>query len=637
MKNIIVGTAGHVDHGKTCLIKALTGMDCDRLKEEKKRGITIENGFADMIAGDYNISIIDVPGHEKFIKNMLTGIGGIDMVLLVIGLDEGVMPQTVEHFRILEMLKIERGVIVYTKRDLVDDEDWIELVKEDAHELVKGTFLEGAPEIEVSSYDGYNIEKLRELIVSEIDDKILKDDASILFRLPVDRVFTIGGFGTVVTGTLMEGSVNTGDDVMVYPDGKTAKVRNLQVHNENVDTAYAGQRTAINLQGVKKEDLDRGKVLAKPGSIETSRLLDVKLEMFRDAEKTVLNGSRVHFYSGSSEILAKVVLLDRDALDKGESCFCQLKLEEEAAVRRGDRFIIRFFSPLITIGGGKILETAPKKHKRFDENAIKDLEIKDSGSDQEVLELKVKEKSRMLLDEKALALKLNLPPDKVSTITGDLEKAGKLFKVKKDCFVHLDFIELAEKTASQILDEYHKANKMSPGIPKAEFRSRLGGALRLEDSKALEDILLIMSQRKRIKDTGNCISLFSFKVSESPEASAMRKRILNTYKDAGYEMPTVEAVASGEKDKVNAVHIIDSLIEEGSLTRLDYQYCIDKEAMDKAMEGLVRHINENGKITLAEFRDMLGTSRKYAMAILDYTDRNKITLKEDDYRVLYSV
>ena len=637
MKNIIVGTAGHVDHGKTCLIKALTGTDCDRLKEEKKRGITIENGFADMIAGDYNISIIDVPGHEKFIKNMLTGIGGIDMVLLVIGLDEGVMPQTVEHFRILEMLRIERGVIVYTKRDLVEDEDWIELVKEDTHKLVKGTFLEGAPEIEVSSFDGYNIEKLRELIVSEIDDKILKDDAGILFRLPVDRVFTIGGFGTVVTGTLMEGSVSTGDDVMVYPDGKTAKVRNLQVHNENVDRAYAGQRTAMNLQGVKKEDLDRGKVLAKPGSIETSRMLDVKLEMFRDSEKTVLNGSRVHFYSGSSEILAKVVLLDRDALDKGETCFCRLKLEEEAAVRRGDRFIIRFFSPLITIGGGKILETAPGKHKRFDENVIKDLEIKDSGSDRDVLELTVKEKSRMLPGERALALKLNLPPAEVSAITGDLEEAGKLFRVKKDCFVHLDFIELAEKTASQILDEYHKANKMSAGIPKAEFRSRLGSAIRLEDSKALEDILLIMSERKCIKDTGNRISLYSFRVSESPEAAAMRKRILKTYKDAGYEMPTVEAAASAEKDKVNAVHIIESLIEEGSLTRLDYQYCIDKEAMDKAMEGLVRHINENGSITLAEFRDMLGTSRKYAMAILDYTDRNKITLKKDDYRVLYSV
>ncbi len=219
----------------------------------------------------------------------------------------------------------------------------------------------------------------------------------------------------------------------------------------------------------------------------------------------------------------------------------------------------------------------------------------------------------------------------------ELEKAGKLFRVKKDCFVHQSFIELAEKTAFQILDEYHKANKMSAGIPKAEFRSRLGGALRLEDGRALEDILLIMSERKCIKDTGNCISLFSFKVSESPETAAMRKRIIRTYKDAGYEMPTVEAAVSGEKDKINAVHIIDSLVEEGNLTRLDYQYCIDKEAMDRAMEGLVKHINENGKITLAEFRDMLGTSRKYAMAILDYTDRNKITLKKDDYRVLYSV
>ena len=249
MKNIIVGTAGHVDHGKTCLIKALTGTDCDRLKEEKKRGITIENGFADMQSGDYNISIIDVPGHEKFIKNMLMGIGGIDMVLLVIALDEGVMPQTVEHFRILDMLDIRKGIIVYTKRDAVSDEEWADLVKEDAHDLVKGTFMEGAPEIEVSSFDGYNIEELKELIVSSIDESILKNDSDILFRLPVDRVFTIDGFGTVVTGTLMEGSIHPGDEVMVYPEERLTRVRNLQVHNEAVTEALAGQRTAINLQG----------------------------------------------------------------------------------------------------------------------------------------------------------------------------------------------------------------------------------------------------------------------------------------------------------------------------------------------------------------------------------------------------
>ena len=365
MKNIIVGTAGHVDHGKTCLIKALTGTDCDRLKEEKKRGITIENGFADMQSGDYNISIIDVPGHEKFIKNMLMGIGGIDMVLLVIALDEGVMPQTVEHFRILDMLDIRKGIIVYTKRDAVSDEEWADLVKADAHDLVKGTFMEGAPEIEVSSFDGYNIEELKELIVSSIDESILKNDSDILFRLPVDRVFTIDGFGTVVTGTLMEGSIHPGDEVMVYPEERLTRVRNLQVHNEAVTEALAGQRTAINLQGMKKEEMERGCVLARPGSLEPTKLLDVRMELFKDTERTVLNGSRVHFYSGSSQSVAKVVLLDRDALEKGDSCYCQLRLEEPVAVRRNDRFIIRFFSPLITIGGGRILETAPSKHKRF--------------------------------------------------------------------------------------------------------------------------------------------------------------------------------------------------------------------------------------------------------------------------------
>ncbi|MBO5994245.1 MAG: SelB C-terminal domain-containing protein [Firmicutes bacterium] len=366
-------------------------------------------------------------------------------------------------------------------------------------------------------------------------------------------------------------------------------------------------------------------------------MIDVKLEIFRDSEKTVVSGSRVHFYSGSSEILAKVVLLDREALEKGDSCFCQLRLEEEAAARRGDRFIIRFFSPLITIGGGKILETSPRKHKRFDENTLKDLEIKDSGSVLEVLDLVIREKSRMLPDRMALALKLDLPLEEVDSLTDELISEGRIFRIRKDQFVHLSFIELAERTANEILGEYHRTNKMSVGIPKAEFKSRLNDTLRLEDGRALEDILAVMSGRECIKDTGNIISLFDFKVSESPETAAMRERILKTYREAGYEMPTVEAAVSGEKDKVNAVHIIDALSEEGRLVRLDYQYFIDKDAMDKAMEGLKRHIEENGRITLAEFRDMLGTSRKYAMAILDYTDKNKITEKKEDYRVLYQV
>ncbi|MBQ1959524.1 MAG: selenocysteine-specific translation elongation factor, partial [Firmicutes bacterium] len=393
MKNVIVGTAGHVDHGKTCLIRALTGMETDRLKEEKKRGITIENGFADMIYGDYNISIIDVPGHERFVNNMLMGIGGIDMVLLVIGLDEGVMPQTREHFQILTMLDINKGIIVFTKRDMVDDEEWIELVKEDARSMVEGTFLEGAPEIEVSAHENINIEELKQLIVENIDDNALKNDSDQLFRLPVDRVFTISGFGTVVTGTLMEGTINVGDEMMVYPEGKVTKVRNIQVHNEQVQSAYAGQRTAINVGGMKKEELERGSVLARKDGLEPTMMLDIKLKLFDDLDRVVLNGSRVHFYCGSSQVLGKIVLLDRDAAEAGDECFAQMRLEEEVALRMGDRFIIRFYSPLITLGGGKILEVSPRKHKRNDERVLESLRIKDEGTKKEIADIIIKEKS----------------------------------------------------------------------------------------------------------------------------------------------------------------------------------------------------------------------------------------------------
>ncbi len=623
-----------MDHGKTCLIKALTGIDCDRLKEEKKRGITIENGFADMVVGDYNVSIIDVPGHEKFIKNMLMGIGGIDMVLLVIGLDEGVMPQTVEHFRILEMLDIRRGIIVYTKRDMVNDEDWIELVKEDAHELVKGTFIEGAPEIEVSSYDGYNIEELRGLILETVEDSVLKNDSSSMFRLPVDRVFTIDGFGTVVTGTLMEGSIRQGDDVMVYPGGKVCKVRNVQVHNENVSEALAGQRTALNLQGLKKDDLDRGRVLARPGSMEPARFLDVKLELFRDSDRNVLNGSRVHFHSGSSEAVAKVILLDRDSLERGDTCYCQLRLEEEMAVRRNDRFIIRFFSPLITLGGGRILETSPVKHKRFDEKVLEDLKIKDEGTVKEVLELTVKEKSRFFPDNMDIALRINHQPEGVKALTDELVGEGKLFRVKKDGFIHLSYLEGAEEKAGAILSAYHRENSMSAGLPKAEFISRLMGELRIDDRKGGDDILELLKERKAVKEASGCISLYDFKVKESPEMVKLRERILKKYQDAGFDMPVLDEVVGSEKDKKNTVHIIESLAENGSLVKLDFQYYMAKDAYDKAMKALMDHLQKNGRITLAEFRDIMGTSRKYAMAFLDYADRNRLTEKKEDYRIL---
>ncbi|MCR5481577.1 MAG: selenocysteine-specific translation elongation factor [Clostridia bacterium] len=635
MKNIIVGTSGHVDHGKTCLIKALTGTDCDRLKEEKKRGITIENGFADMTYGDYNISVIDVPGHEKFVRNMLMGIGGIDLVLLVIGLDEGVMPQTREHFEILSMIGIKRGIIVYTKRDMVEDKDWIELVKEDAHELVAGTFMENCDEIEVSSYDGYNIEELRRLIVRNIDDSLLKNDSDILFRLPVDRVFAIDGFGTVVTGTLMEGTIKTGDEIMIYPGRKLAKIRNVQVHNDKVEAAFAGQRTALNLQGIKKEELERGTVLAKPDSLEPSMMLDVKLEMFRDAAKSVANGSRVHFYCGASEAVAKVVLLESDLLSAGESCFCQLRLEEEIAVRRNDRFIIRFFSPLITVGGGRILEVTPKKHKRSDEKVISELQLKDAGSEKDVLLQVIREKSSELLDMKKLALKQRLSGEETQSLLGELLQEKKIRKLGKGVYIHEDYIEISKKAAEKILSKYHEENKMSEGLSKEEFKSKLSEALHQNDKRAVEDLMGEMINDRFIKDTGNRISLFDFKIRESSQMTGLKERILAQYREKRFEMPTVDEILASEKDRKNTKHIIEALAASGSLVRLNFQYYIDSSAFEWAVENMKAKIAENGgRITLGEFRDILGTSRKYAMAILDYLDESKITKKVEDYRIL---
>lgn len=634
MKNVIVGTAGHVDHGKTCLIKALTGMDTDRLKEEKKRGITIENGFADMIYGDYNISIIDVPGHEKFIKNMLAGIGGIDLVLLVIGLDEGVMPQTVEHFQILKMLNIKKGILVFTKRDLVDDEEWIELVKEDAKLLVEGTFMENAPSIEVSAYDNYNIEELKQLIVDNIDDRLLKSDAKELFRLPVDRVFTIDGFGTVITGTLIEGTIHQGDEIAVYPEDKVTKVRNLQVHNQSVDTAFAGQRTAVNLAGLKKEDIERGSVLAAKGSLEPTMMVDVKLEMFDDTERVVANGSRVHFYCGSSQALGKVVLMDRDMAAKGDNCFAQLRLEEPVAIKKDDRFIIRFYSPLETIGGGKVLEVSPEKHKRFDDKTIAAMEIKDRGSDKDVAELVIKEKSKFFFTKGYFAAKLRMSPEELEKISSILIDENKVKTVKKEYLIHRDYIKKIWEYSKGILEEYHSQNSLSEGMNKEEFKSKITKKFQIPDAKLSEEIMALMEEEKLVKIGPKSISLADFAISYSPEMEAMRQRILKLYTDRKYEMPTIDEVLQTENDQNNAKHIIDALVSGGQLVRLNYQYCIGREDFDRALSGLKEKINNDGRITLAEFRDMIGTSRKYAVEILEYLDNNKITQKVDDARVL---
>ena len=632
MKNIIVGTAGHVDHGKTCLIRALTGTDTDRLKEEQKRSITIENGFADMVCGDYNISIIDVPGHEKFIRNMLAGIGGIDMVLLVVALDEGVMPQTVEHLHILDMLGIRRGIIVFTKKDMVDDEDWIQLVEEDTRELVKDTFLEGAPSIEVAAFEGYHIEELKQLIVSQIDDALLKNNAEELFRLPIDRVFTIQGYGTVITGTLIEGTIQKGDEVEIFPEDRKVKVRNVQVHNESVDAAFAGQRTALNLAGIGKEELNRGDVLAYPDSLEPSMMADVYLELFDDIEYEVLNNSRVHFYCGSTEVIGKVVLLDRDAAEPGDSCYAQIRFENEVAFKREDRFIVRFYSPVITIGGGRILDAHPAKHKRNRDSVIHALDIKDHGEIGEIAEQYILEGSAQLLTEPVLAARLRIGQEQCHAIVQDLIEKGRVQLVGK-YLMHEVYLKGAFEAGEEILAAFHKENPLTPGMLKEEFYSRLMKDLRIEDKQAGQGIGRCMLDAGKIREAANAIALSDFQIQFTPEMNQIRERMKRVYHEAGYEMPTQDQVLKEEADPKLARHVLDAMAGSGELVRLDGQNLMDPEYYQKALDGMTEIVDRQGQITLAEFRDLIHASRKYAMFILEYWDRQHITVKIGDARV----
>lgn len=634
MHNVIVGTAGHVDHGKTCLIKALTGTETDRLKEEKKRGITIELGFAEMPnSSGLQIGIIDVPGHERFIRNMLAGIGGIDLVLLVVAADEGVMPQTIEHFEILKMLEIKNGIVVITKSDLVDA-DWMELVKEDVKSTVKDTFLEDAPIIAVSSYTGENIEELRTLILDKVKAVSSRREDPSLLRIPIDRVFTMEGFGTVITGTLIEGSVSVGDEVQIYPGERVAKVRNLQVHGDMVTTAFAGQRTAVNLVNVKKDEIKRGDVLAARGSLKQTMMLDVKIRMFDDAPRTLLNGSRLHLYYGSAETLCKAVLLDVDALESGATGYAQLRMEEEIAVRKGDRFIIRFYSPVETIGGGIILDASPPKHKRFRQEVLDGLAVKEADEEDAVLEQTLREAGNNLLSNQNLAVKLGRTVSEISSEITRLAAEGKAIRLTDDIYVHREFIGRIEQTAKGILAEYHEKNPVSSGIQKGEFRKKLADKLYFKDVRAIDLLLRHLVQSEHLRDLGNHVALPSHKVEYKPEHLAVLARLEKRYLDAGFEIPELEECIADEKDKELARQIIESMSESGRLKRLTYQYYMHSSHFDEAMKRFYDHMNKQGRITLAEYRDLLNTSRKYAVLILEYLDQQRITAMADDARVL---
>ena len=625
MKNIIIGTDGHVDHGKTALIKALTGIETDRIKEEKKRGITIELGFAylDLPDGE-KAGIIDVPGHEKFVKNMLAGAGGIDLALLVVAADEGFMPQTREHLGILSLLNISEGIIVVTKKDMVD-EDWLEIVCDEVRQEVQGTFLENAQIIPVSSYTGEGIEQLRQAIFTMIDQKTQIKNLDVPFRIPVDRIFSVEGFGTVITGTLIEGTMKVGDPVTVYPSRIESRIRNLQVHSQDVQEAYAGQRVAVNLAGLKKTDLNKGDVIAVPDSMHTTMMIDIHLTVLKDCDREIRNATRLHLYHGARDILCKIVLLDRDSVGAGESCYAQLRLEEEIAVKTGDRFVLRFYSPVETIGGGVILDSNPFKHKRNDAVVLESLKLKEGGSDREKISAALRDYSARFETLDFLQIQTGIPKEQFEQQINKLIKDKVAFRVSDNVVIHTDYLNRLKDSAVKLLESYHKENPLREGMKKDEFRNKL---IKYEDISVVDKITDSLVNRKVLKYVNNCVALADFEVQQDNN----QQEIENAFLQGGFSPESPDQIAARFPKVKNFKQVLESLVNTGKLVRVEEKILLHADYYNKALTLAKEHVDQNGQITLAEMRDLMGASRKFAVAVLEYWDKRGITKKVGDAR-----
>ena len=631
MNHSIIGTAGHVDHGKTCLIKALTGIDTDRLEEEKKRGITIELGFAYLSLPDGSrVGIVDVPGHERFIKNMLAGAGGIDLALLVIAADEGIMPQTREHLGILSMLNIKNGIVALTKSDLVE-QDWLEFVQEDIKSELAGTFLQEAPIIPVSSQTGAGIETLRQEIVRQIQ-LLQPKDIEKSFRMPVDRVFTVKGFGTVVTGTLIEGTLRVGDAVTIYPNGAGSKVRNIQVHGQDVETAYAGQRVAVNLAAMKKDEVDRGDTLAQPGSMEPSMMLDVKLNVFSDSAREIENGSVLHLYHGTRNTLCKAILLDRDVLKAGESCMAQLRLGENIAVKSGDRYIVRFYSPIETIGGGEILESNPVKQKRFVKSALDRLAIKEHGTDSEKTMLALLENSPKFITTEELAKRRMISPELLLQQLEQAADPAQIVRLTDKVVLHGDYWQELKQELTELLRAYHAKNPLQIGMRLDELKQRLLPAC---EAAVADAVIQRFSKEGDIKLERHRASLAAFSVQLSAEQRKLAEQIESLYQSAGVTVPELDELLARYPNQTPAVkQVVQMLVEQGTLLNISAELYLHREAFLGALEEMEKIQAECGVISLGDFRDRVGTSRKFALPILNYCDNKKLTRRTDDLRKL---
>lgn len=640
MKRVIVGTAGHIDHGKTSLVKALTGVDADRLKEEKERGITIDIGFADLTVGDTHFGFVDVPGHERFVKNMLAGAHGIDLVMLVVAADESVMPQTREHFDICRLLEVKSGLVVITKADLVDEE-FLQLVESEVAEFVAGSFLEGAPVLRISSRSGAGVDELKKTLAMLASKVQERDDAAVA-RLPIDRVFTIKGFGTVVTGTLIAGRIRAGDELEVLPSaGRRSRARGLQVHGKSTTEAFAGERTAVNLQGIDLDEVERGQTLAPAGRLRASSMLDVRLQLLKSAPRSLRTRSRVRLHIGTAEVLARVVLLGQSELAAGAECFAQLRLESQTLALPGDHFIIRSYSPAVTIGGGTVVDALPQKHRlREAAQAASQLEklaaAHLAANDAERIALLVEMAGEHGMSHAEIAARSGSPDEAIKRAADAMTRTRRAIAASSNPLLLVErsaFEELAKRVRA-LLKEFHQKSPLESGMGREEIREKIFAHLPPEIFRAVVTQLV---ERNEVAAEKDLLRLASHRIALSAEEQAAKDHMAALFATAGLQpMSLEEAIAKAGPqfgiDAARAQRFAQMLINSGELVRVA-ELIFHRSALDGLRQTLQKFKAEHGaKLDVGAFKDLTGISRKYAIPLLEYLDRQRVTRRAGDAR-----
>jgi selenocysteine-specific elongation factor len=632
-KQIILGTAGHIDHGKTSLIKAVTGTNTDRLKEEMLRGITIELGFAHLdLPSGRHVGIVDVPGHEKFVKNMVAGATGIDLVAMVIAADEGVMPQTREHLEICSLLEVTYGLVVLTKIDMVEP-DWLDLVTEDIRGFVQGTFLENAPIVPVSSVTGQGVDNFVK-VVDDITGNIQPRVDNGLFRLPVDRVFTMKGFGTVITGSLVSGEVKVGERIMIYPSGVSSKVRGIQFHNQSVETAHAGMRTAINFQGLDKAEVNRGDTLGKPDTLQSSYMVDVSLFYLPSNPKKLKNRTRIRFHTGTSEVFGVVVLLDRDELDPGSRAPAQLRLDAPVSLVKDDRFVIRSYSPVRTIAGGRVLNPIPQKQKRFKSDVIEGFQVLEAGSADEILRYHIQTAGFTGVGMSDLKLMTNLAEKPLEKHLEGLLSKRDIIQLDKEnrIFLHSRTLDDLKNRMRDSLTQYHKDNPMKNGMSKEELKSKLPEGI---SSKLYTLLLNQMIKEQEIALEDQVVRLIGHQVASAAGASDIRKNLLSALKESALMPPYArDLVDSIDADPKQVRDMLMVLVGEGMVSKTRDDLFFDAGAVKAVEAQIIAHIREKGSLSTQEFKEMTGISRKYLIPLIEYFDTINVTIRVGEVRKL---